>query len=123
MEQLLLAARARWVRAYFDGDVATLDSLEASGFSSTCRLGTQVKKTQLEGIAAAVREGCWFPDGSTGEDVERHVHMLGDVALIHGVIHTAALGHLPPSVACTEVWQRVDSAWLALRMHFSSARR
>lgn len=122
MEELL-AARARWIRAYFNGDVDTLDKLEAAGFSSTCRLGNQLKKDQLEGIALAVREGCWFADGSLGEDLERHVQLLGDVALVHGVIHTVAPGQLPPQVASTEVWQRSGSQWLALRLHFSDARR
>lgn len=122
MEELL-ATRARWIRAYFDGDVAMLDTLEAPDFSSTCRLGSQAKKDQLEGIASAVREGCWFADGSSGADLERHVHMLGDIALVHGVIQTDAFGHLPPSVASTEVWQRVGSEWRALRLHFSDAKR
>ena len=119
----LLAARARWIRAYFDGDVDMLDKLEASDFSSTCRLGNQTKKAQLEGITSAVREGCWFADGSLGEDLERHVHMLGDLALVHGVIRTEAFGQLPPSVASTEVWQRCGSEWQVLRLHFSDAKR
>ena len=122
MEQLL-AARDRWIRAYFDGDVAALDSLEAPDFSSTCRLGSQAKRDQLAGIGSAIREGCWLPDGCTSEDIERHVHVVGDVAVVHGIIHTVAQGQLPPSVASTEVWQRVGSEWLALRMHFSNARR
>ena len=122
MEELL-AARARWIRAYFDGDVDTLDRLEAADFSSTCRLGNQTKKEQLEGIASAVREGCWFVDGSLGEDMERHVHLLGEIALVHGVIRTEAFGQLPPSVASTEVWQRAGSEWQALRLHFSDAKR
>ncbi|MBS0451289.1 MAG: nuclear transport factor 2 family protein [Proteobacteria bacterium] len=119
MEELL-AARARWIRAYFDGDVDTLDRLEAADFSSTCRLGNQSKIEQLEGIAQAVREGCWFAEGSLGQDAERHVHLLGDLALVHGVIHIEAFGQLPPSVASTEVWQRDGSDWQALRLHFSN---
>ena len=121
MEQLL-ATRARWIRAYFTGDVDTLDELEASEFSSTCRLGIQSKSEQLEGIEQAVREGCWFADSSMAEDLEREVHMLGNIALIHGVIRTAAFGQLPPSVASTEVWQRVGSGWQVLRLHFSDAK-
>ncbi|MBS0343341.1 MAG: nuclear transport factor 2 family protein [Proteobacteria bacterium] len=119
----LLAARARWMRAYFDGDVDTLDKLEADDFSSTCRLGNQNKKEQLAGIASAVREGCWFADGSMGQDLQRHVHMLGDLALVHGVIRTEAFGQLPPSVASTEVWQRAGSDWQALRLHFSDLKQ
>lgn len=122
MEQLL-AARARWIRAYFDGDVDMLDKLEAADFSSTCRRGNQTKKEQLEGITSAVREGCWFADGSLGEDLERHVHMLGDFALVHGVIRTEAFGQLPPSVASTEVWQRCGPEWQVLRLHFSDHKR
>lgn len=119
----LLAARVRWIRAYLDGDVRSLDELEADEFSSTCRLGSQVKKDQLEGIASAVREGIWYIDGSSAHDIERSVQMIGNIALLHGFIRTSGFGRLPPSVVFTEVWQDMGMHWRALRIHFSDARR
>ena len=119
----LLETRARWFRAYFDGDVNALDRIEAAQFSTICDAGKLSKQEHLDGIAAALREGCWFAEGSKKEDANRHVQMVGCAALVSGFSQTVTLGRFMPLEAFTEVWQQVGDDWRAVHLHYSHVKR
>lgn len=123
MQNVLLATRARWLKAYLEGDTATLDAVEGAQFTVTNAWGSQSKQEQLAGIARAVHAQDWFPHGTRIDDIDRHVRIQGDVALIRGVGRTVMASGTLPAMAFTEVWQRVGDAWQAIHLHYSEVRR
>ena len=123
MQEALLEARARWLQAYLDGDVAVLEGLEEDAFTVTSDAGTQSRHEQLAGIAGAVGAGRWFPAGSRTEDLVCHVRIEGGCALIHGQGRTLLPGRALPVIAFTEVWRRAGDQWRAMHLHYSGVMR
>ena len=119
MKEALLATRARWLKAYFDGNVDLLDTIEPEHFGVVSGVGAQLKHEQLEHIAASVAAGNWFPAGSYAEDIKREVHILGDAALIRGTGCTVTPRRSSPTVYFTEVWQEAGGEWRPVHLHYS----
>jgi len=122
MEQLL-QARTRWFKAYFDGDVNALERIEAAEFSTICDAGKLSRQEHLDGIAAAMREGCWFAEGSKKEDANRQMLIFGSTALVTGFSQTVTLGRFMPLEAFTEIWRHVGDDWQAVHLHYSHVKR
>ena len=120
--QDLRVVRAHWYEAYVAGDTERLDQLEDQAFFVVSGSGIQTRASQLEGIAAAVRMGHWFPVGSRAEDQRLNLHSISEVLVsARGIGCISTPRGSNPTVLFTELWQRADQGWRALHLHYHEA--
>ncbi len=60
-QEALIKVRENWYSAFFSGDVEHLARVQADGFTVTTERGVQSKKSQIDAISSAKRNGTWFP--------------------------------------------------------------
>jgi len=121
----LLAARDAWYVAFYAGDTAAMDKVEAKEFvvigdrAGQTRMLT--KGEQLKGIKKAVEDKKWLPKGVTHETEDLRIRFEGNVAVLTGRGWLKAPDQKDPHrerAALTEVWVERDGRWTVLHLHF-----
>lgn len=119
----LRAMRTNWYEAYVAGDTERMGALEDPSFFVMSEAGIETRAEQLDGIAAAVRAGRWFPVGSRAEDLHLELRAAGqDLASAHGRGRIATPRGNLLAVLFTELWRRGPQGWSALHLHYQNAR-
>jgi hypothetical protein len=121
----LLAARDAWYVAFYGGDTAAMDKVEAKEFVVIGERAGQTrmltKEEQLKGIKQAVEDKKWFPKGMTHGTEDLRIRFEGNVAVITGLDWSKAPDQKDPPkerAALTEVWVERDDGWTVLHLHF-----
>ena len=122
-EQEIMTLSREWYDAYFRGDTATLERVEASDFIVMSDRVTQTKQEQVVGIQSRVKEGRWLSPGLIRHTEGVRVRAYGDVVVISGRSWNTRQGDVPqtPSVKSqfTEIWMRHDGQWQVVHLHFN----
>jgi hypothetical protein len=120
----LLAARDAWYVAFYGGDPAAMDKVEAKEFVVIGERAGQTsmltKEEQLKGIKKAVEEKK-FPMGMTHGTEDLRIRFEGNVAVLTGRGWVKNPDQKDPPkerVALTEVWVERDDRWTVLHLHF-----
>jgi hypothetical protein len=117
----LKQARENWYSAFFAGDVEHLARVQADNFSVTTERGVQSKKSQIDAISSAKRNGSWFPHGGQKNDTALTIQGFGRSATITGVGYTTSGQSQGPVVAFSEIWEWDGTAWQVVSLSFSAA--
>ena len=117
----LQLARDDWYDAYFAGDVAWLCRVQADGFTVTTEHGVQSKKSQIDAISSASRNGSWFPQGGAKRDTELTLLQADDITTVTGKGFTLVGNVKGPLVAFSETWRWDGAAWQVLSLSYSAA--
>jgi hypothetical protein len=109
---LLHALNARFIRALGESDLDWLGARLGDDFACTLRDGRRARKAAfLNEAPVACRSGVCCD--------EVDVHVLGGVALVHGVMHHTHAGELELT-RYTAVWQDApDLGWVAIAADFT----
>jgi ketosteroid isomerase-like protein len=122
-EQEIMKLSREWYDAYFRGDTATLERVEASDFIVMSDRVTQTKQEQVAGIQGRVKEGRWLSPGLIRHTEGVIVRAYGDVVVISGRSWNTRQGDVQetPSVKSqfTEIWVRRDEQWQVVHLHFA----
>jgi hypothetical protein len=125
----LLAARDAWYVAFYAGDTAAMDKVEAKEFVVIGERAGQTsmltKEEQLRGIKKAVQDKKWFPKGMTQGTDDLRIRFEGNVAVITGRGWAKAPDQKDrpkDRAALTEVWVERDDGWTVLHLHFHGVR-
>ncbi len=86
----LKQARENWYSAFFAGDVEHLARVQAGNFTVTTERGIQPKKSQIDTISSAKRNGSWFPQGGKKHDTELTVQDSGSDTTVTGQGYTTS---------------------------------
>jgi ketosteroid isomerase-like protein len=117
-EAQVRAVRADYFPAYYRGDTAALDRMEAEDFTVISPSG---RISTVDGRYATIQRqvdaGTWFPAGSRLSDEDLTFRVHGDVVVVHG---TAATGTPTDrrQITFTEVWAHRDGAWQFSHIHY-----
>jgi ketosteroid isomerase-like protein len=106
---------ARSIRAFADSDIAWYGEHLGDDFVCTLADGQRVNRAEF---LRRVREGTDATD--VGHD-EIDVHVLGEVALVHGVTHFVRNGLLVVT-RYTTVWQLRQGRWRAVAAQLTEVR-
>lgn len=118
----LKQARENWYSAFFSGDVEHLAWVQAGNFTVTTERGIQSKKSQIDAISSAKRNGRWFPQGGQKHDTELTVQDSGSGITVTGQGYTTSGQSQGPVVAFSETWEWDGAAWRVVSLSYSAAR-
>lgn len=114
--------RENWYSAFFAGDVEHLARVQADNFTVTTEGGVQSKKSQIDSISSAKRNGSWFPQGGQKNDTELTIQDSGSSTTITGQGYTISGQSQGPVIAFSETWEWDGAAWRVVSLSFSAAR-
>ncbi|WP_286715960.1 DUF4440 domain-containing protein [Marinobacter sp. tcs-11] len=118
----LTQVRESWYSAFFAGDVEHLARVQADNFTVTTERGVQSKKSQIDAISSAKRNGSWFPQGGQKRDTELTIRSTGSSTTITGQGYTISGQAQGPLVAFSEAWEWDGDAWQVVSLSYSAAR-
>jgi len=118
----LKQVRENWYSAFFAGDVEHLARVQADNFTVTTERGVQSKKSQIDGILSAKRNGSWFPQGGQKHDAELTIQDSGSSTTVAGQGYTTSGQSKGPVVAFSEAWEWDGAAWRVVSLSYSAAR-
>ncbi|WP_083003214.1 DUF4440 domain-containing protein [Halomonas sp. GT] len=119
----LKQAREHWYAAYFAGDIEYLVQVQADSFTVATERGVQSKKSQIDAIALAKRNGSWFPQGGEKQDTELSFQESnGSITTVTGKGVTLTGESKGPVVAFIETWEWKGSAWQVVSLSYGAAR-
>ena len=118
----LKQVRENWYSAFFAGDVEHLARIQADNFTVTTERGVQSKKSQIDAISSAKRNGSWFPQGGQKHDTELTVQDSGSSTTITGQGYTISGQSQGPVVAFSETWKWDGAAWQVVSLSYGAAR-
>ncbi|ABM20916.1 nuclear transport factor 2 family protein [Marinobacter nauticus] len=121
-QKALIKVRENWYSAFFSGDVEHLARVQADGFTVTTERGVQSKKSQIEAISSAKRNGNWFPQGGQKHDTELTIQDSDGGAIVTGQGYTTSGQSQGPVVAFSETWEWDGAAWRVVSLSYSAAR-
>lgn len=118
----LKQVRENWYSAFFAGDVELLARVQADNFTVTTERGVQSKKSQMDAISSARRNGSWFPQGGQKHDTELTIQDSGSSATVTGQGYTTSGQSQGPVVAFSETWEWDGVAWRVVSLSYCAAR-
>ncbi len=118
----LLNTRANWYEAFFSGNTKHMSEIEADSFLVVSEFGSETKKEQLQGIAAAVNAGQWFPLNTKKHDISVVAETHGNISVVSGHSQTMVGDLNKGSVFFSEVWCKSGNAWQVLHLHYTPAK-
>lgn len=114
--------REKWYLAFFAGDIEHLAQVQADNFTVTTERGVQSKKSQIDAISSAKRNGSWFPQGGEKHDTELVFHDSGGRVIVTGQGFTVSDQSKGPVVAFAETWEWDGAAWRVVSLSYGAAR-
>ncbi|AQU82782.1 DUF4440 domain-containing protein [Halomonas sp. 'Soap Lake  len=117
----LTQVRENWYSAFFAGDVEHLTRIQADNFTVTTERGVQSKKSQIDAISSAKRNGRWFPQGGKKHDTELTIRNTGGSTTITGQGYTISGQSQGPLVSFSEAWEWNGAAWRVVSLSYSAA--
>jgi len=118
----LKQVREKWYSAFFAGDVKHLARVQADNFTVTTARGIQSKKSQIDAISSAKRNGSWFPQGEQKNDTELTIQDSGSTTTVTGQGYTTSGQSQGPIIAFSETWKWDGAAWRVISLSYSAAR-
>ncbi|WP_163575191.1 nuclear transport factor 2 family protein [Halomonas faecis] len=118
----LKQVRENWYSAFFAGDVEHLARVQADDFTVTTERGVQSKKSQIDAISSAKRNGSWFPQGGYKNDTELTIQNFDSSTTVTGQGYTTSGQSQGPVVAFSETWEWDGAAWRVVSLSYSAAR-
>ena len=104
----LKQVREHWYAAYFAGDIELLAQVQADHFTVTTERGVQSKRSQIDAISSAKRNGSWFPQGGEKHDTELGFQDSGGSTTVTGKGFTLTGESKGPLVEFTETWVSIS---------------
>lgn len=117
----LKQVREHWYDAYFAGDVEHLTQVQADDFRVTTERGVQSKKSQIDAISSAKRNGNWFPKGGQKHDIELTFQDSDGSTTVTGQGFTVFGRSKAPVVAFSETWEWDGDAWRVVSLSCGAA--
>ena len=117
----LTQVRENWYSAFFAGDVEHLARVQANRFTITTEQGIQSKKSQIDAISSAKRNGRWFPQGGRKHDTALRIRSTGNSTTITGQGYTVSGQSQGPIVAFSEVWEWDGVVWQVVSLSYGAA--
>ncbi|WP_396622190.1 nuclear transport factor 2 family protein [Marinobacter sp. W-8] len=121
-QEALIKVRENWYSAFFSGDVEHLARVQADGFTVMTERGVQSKKSQIDAISSAKRNGTWFPHGGQKHDTELTIQGSDGGALVTGQGYTISGQSQGPVVAFSETWEWDGAVWRVVSLSYSAVR-
>ncbi|QCF25350.1 DUF4440 domain-containing protein [Hydrocarboniclastica marina] len=118
----LKQVRENWYSAFFAGDVEHLARIQADNFTVATERGVQSKKSQIDAISSAKRNGSWFPQGGQKHDTELTIQASSGSTTVTGQGYTTSGQSQGPVVAFSETWEWDGTDWRVLSLSYSAAR-
>lgn len=118
----LKQVRENWYSAFFAGDVEHLGRVQADNFTVTTERGVQSKKSQIDAISSAKRNGSWFPQGGEKHDTALTIQDSGSSTTFTGQGYTISGQSPGPVVAFSETWKWDGAAWQVVSLSYGAAR-
>lgn len=118
----LKQVREHWYAAYFAGDIELLAQVQADHFTVTTERGVQSKRSQIDAISSAKRNGSWFPQGGEKHDTELGFQDSGGSTTVTGKGFTLTGESKGPLVEFSETWEWDGSAWQVVSLSYGAAR-
>ena len=117
----LTQVRENWYSAFFAGDVEHLARVQANRFTITTERGIQSRKSQIDAISSAKRNGRWFPQGGRKHDTALRIRSTGNSTTITGQGYTVSGQSQGPIVAFSEVWEWDGVVWQVVSLSYGAA--
>ena len=117
----LTQVRENWYSAFFAGDVEHLARVQANRFTITTERGIQSRKSQIDAISSAKRNGRWFPQGGRKHDTALRIRSTGNSTTITGQGYTVSGQSEGPIVAFSEVWEWDGVVWQVVSLSYGAA--
>lgn len=117
----LKQVREDWYSAFFTGDVEHLIRVQADNFTVTTEHGVQSKKSQVDAILSAKRNGSWFPQGGQKNDTKLTIQDSGTSTTVTGQGYTISGQFQGPLMAFSEIWEWDGAAWKVVSLSYSEA--
>ena len=117
----LTQVRENWYSAFFAGDVEHLARVQANRFTITTERGIQSRKSQIDAISSAKRNGRWFPQGGRKCDTALRIRSTGNSTTITGQGYTVSGQSEGPIVAFSEVWEWDGAVWQVVSLSYGAA--
>lgn len=117
----LKQVREDWYSAFFTGDVEHLIRVQADNFTVTTEHGVQSKKSQIDAILSAKRNGSWFPQGGQKHDTKLTIQDSGNSTTVTGQGYTISGLSQGPLVAFSEIWEWDGAAWKVVSLSYGEA--
>jgi hypothetical protein len=118
VEKEIAALDDQAIAAYFRGDTATMRRLEAEDFVV---IGDEGKafttQGRYESIDRQVKDGRWYPGGTTRTNETRSIRVFGATAIVYG-IDVVKTHDSQERVAFSGVWNQRNGAWRLVHLHF-----
>ncbi|AQU82651.1 MULTISPECIES: DUF4440 domain-containing protein [unclassified Halomonas] len=117
----LKQVRENWYSAFFSGDVEHLARVQTDSFTVTTERGVQSKKSQIDAISSAKRNGSWFTQGGQKHDTELTIQNSSSSTKVtgQGYISGQSQGAV---VAFSETWEWDGAAWRVVSLSYGAAR-
>jgi ketosteroid isomerase-like protein len=114
-EQAIVQLNNACLKAFDDGDVKTLDCIEADDFTTASDEGIRTKADQL----ATLRQRGVQAVKVDRQITDQKIRFYGDVAVMTEVDHASGPGGGKSNWQSTEVWARRAGSWRLVHLHYS----
>lgn len=117
MEQLR-KTRENWLQAYYQGNIAELKNIEASGFICVSGQGIEAYIDRYSSIEAAISAGTW-PKNDGTEELSIEYLPNENSCVIYGLAQIMEHNGSVANITFSENWFRQGNSWKIQCLHIS----